>query len=441
MTRRSLLRGVVLAVVLILAIGDASATEVERVRAGGIEAWLVEDHTNPIITMSFAFRGGAATDPEGQSGRARMAVGLLDEGAGELEAGAFHERLEELAVKLSFDADLDSVRGNLQTLSENRDAAFELLGLALSQPRFDADAVERVRGQILAKLKRDREEPGTLAARQWMASAFPDHPYGRPVWGEDESVAALTAENLRAFTNAHLARDRLVVGVVGDVTPEDLAPLLETAFGALPAKAQPTEVAVREPDLRGGLTIVEKAVPQSALVFGQRGLKRSDPDFYAAIVLNHILGGGGFTSRLYREVREERGLAYSVGTSLWPLQNAALLRGRAATANETVAEAIQVLRAEWQRLAETGATPEEVRDAKTYLIGSFPLRFTSSTGIARMLVAIQFHDLGIDYLNRRNGLIDAVTVSDVNRVAASLLDPETLSVVVAGEPLNVEATN
>ncbi len=433
--RRRLVGAAAFLLVGFFALVPARAIEIQRVVSpGGVEAWLVEDHTNPIIAVRFAFDGGAALDPEGREGLAEMVSSLLDEGAGDLDSQAFQRRLEDLAVRLRFDAGRDTFGGHLRTLTRNRDAAFDLLRLALTAPRFDDEPVARIRNQILAGLRRDLENPNTIASRTLLRALFPDHPYGRPVGGTSESISAITTGGLRRFVGRRLARANLAIGVVGDITPEVLARLLDSAFGGLPERAAAGRVAETKPASSNETIVVTKPVPQSAIVFGQEGIKRDDPDFYAAYVMNHVLGGGGFTSRLYGEVREKRGLAYSVYSSLYPLDHAALIVGGAGTANARVAETLSVVREEWRRLASGGLTEKELADAKTYLTGSFPLRFTSSGRIASMLVGMQRDNLGIDYLERRNSYIEAVTLDDVNRVARRILRADRLIVVVVGEP-------
>lgn len=428
-------------VCLLLAAPDARAVEVQRVTGGGVEAWLVEDHSNPIINVRLAFRGGGALDPADKGGLAEMVAALLDEGAGELDSTAFHQRLEDLAITLRFDADLDSLRGEVETLSEHRNVAFALLRQALVEPRFDAEPVARVRSQLQARARAALEDPDTVASRAFFAMAFPDHPYARPTGGSAESLAAITVEDLRAFATSRLTRDRLVIGVVGDITPEALAEVLDETFADLPAEGDGAMVADVDPVIDGQTVVVPTGAPQSAIIFGQSGLPRDHPDFYAATVLAHILGSGPFTSRLYREVREKRGLVYSVYARLAPLDHAALILGSAGTMNERAGETLAVVREVWGEVAQTGVSADDLADAKTYLTGSFPLRFTSSGQIASILVAMQLEDLGIDYLDRRNGLIEAVSLADVNRLARELLAPDRLAFVIAGAPAGVEAGN
>lgn len=427
------LAGTVLA--LAAAVLPAQAAKVTRVVSpGGIEAWLVREPAIPIVSLELAFRGGASLDPPGREGLANMVSGLLDEGADDLDSHAFQTRLQELAVHMSFDAGLDTFRGSLKTLSENLDDAFDLLRLALAAPRFDVEPVERVRRQILAGLAQAEEEPSRIARRTWFRTAFPDHPYGRPVRGTEESVAAITTDDLAAFVAHQFSRDKLLVAVVGDVGPERLAGLLDATFGTLPSTSTVAEVPEALAADSATLIVVRKPNPQSVVVFGHAGLKRDDPDFYAAVVMNNILGSGAFTSRLYDEVREKRGLAYSVYTYLYPLDHAGLILGGVNTQNNRVKESLAIIRREFARMRDEGVTEEELADAKTFLTGSFPLRLSSNGKIANILVGIQLDELGIDYLEHRNGYIDAVTLEDVRRVAARLLTPEALRIVVVGEP-------
>ncbi len=425
----------------ILTTGPARAVSIERVvSAGGVTAWLVRDHTNPIISMRFAFRGGAGLDPEGRGGLANMAASLLDEGAGDLDSTAFQEKLEDLVITLRFRAGSDSITGRLVTLVENRDTAFRLLSLALTKPRFDSEPVERIRAQILAGIRQDTEEPGAIAGKTMFKTLFPSHPYGRPTDGIIDSVGAITRADLKAFTTERLAKDNLIIGIVGDIKAETLAALLDSTFGGLPEKAGPWALPEVKPQGAGRTIVIKKSVPQSSIVFAEAGLKRDHPDFYAAYVMNYVFGGGGFTSRLYTTIREQRGLAYSVYSGLHPLDHAGLIFGGAGTANANVAETISLLRREWTRMADEGMTEKELADAKTYLTGSYPLRFTSSGSIAAMLVGIQMDDLGIDYMDRRNGLIEAVSLADVNRTAKTLLRTDELTVVVVGNPEGVKSS-
>ena len=410
---------------------------VERVLTpGGLEAWLVNAPSVPLIAMAFSFRGGAAADPAGREGLSRMVAGLLDEGAGELDSLAFRTELEDKAVRLHFTAERDALGGRLMTLHESRERAFELLGLALTEPRFDAEPVERVRQQILSDLQHRRTDPGTVSSLAWFARAFPDHPYGRPPAGTMEAVRAIETAALRSYARERSARDNLVIGVAGDIEAADLAPLLDRAFGRLPARAELPPLPEALP-ATGGTLVTRMAIPQSVVTFGLPGIPRHDPDYYAAYVANYILGGGGFASRLIEEVREKRGLAYSVYSHLSDTRLAPLWMGGVATRNDQVAQSIEVIRAELRRMARGEIGETDLQNARTYLTGSFPLRFTSNEGVARMLAGMQILDLGIDYIERRNALIEAVSLDDVARVSARLFAAEPLFSVV-GAPLGLD---
>jgi zinc protease len=436
---RNVVGGLVFLLTLLGAPVLAGAVEVQRVVSpSGIEAWLVEDHTNPIIALELSFRGGSALDPAGKAGLANLAAGTIDEGAGALDSRSFQQELNDLSITLRFSAGRDSFGGTLRTLTENRARAFELLRLALTAPRFDDEPVARIRAQILASIKANQEDPGYISGRAFRETLFGEHPYARSGQGTAETLAAIETDDLRRFAAERFARETLIVGVVGDVTPAELGDLLEDTFAGLPTGAGAAEVAEARLNDANGTIVVDMEIPQSVVVFGQRGVKRDDPDYYAAYIMNHILGGGSFSSRLYQEVREKRGLAYSVYSFLNPMAHAALIQGGVATQNGRVAESLDLVRAEWRRMAEEGPTQEELELAKKFLTGSFPLRLSSSGAIADMLVGIQWHDLGIDYLDRRNELIDAVTLEDLRRVARRLLDPESLTVVVVGSPDGIE---
>ncbi|MFW6076704.1 MAG: M16 family metallopeptidase [Hyphomicrobiales bacterium] len=408
---------------------------------GGITAWLVEDDTIPLIAMRFSFGGGAAADPDEAAGLANFLSDMLDEGAGDLDSEEFQRRIAERSIRMSFNAQRDHFQGSLETLSENREEAFDLLELALTKPRFDAEPLQRVRRQILLNIRQDNEDPNEIASRAFMETMFGDHPYGRPVKGTAESVGAIAADDLKALRQRLFAREHLNIAVVGDVDAETLERLLDETFGDLAESSGLAEIPEPTPAEGPVVTVVERNIPQSVIRFGHAGLTRDDPDFISAYMVNSILGSGGFGSRLMEEVREKRGLVYSVFSSLQPMSHAGLLYGGAATMNERVAETLAVVRQEFERMAEEGPTEAELEDAKTYLTGSYPLGFDSNSKIARRLLSIQQDDLGIDYVNRRNDLIEAVTIDDARRVAQRLIDPDSLVVAIVGQPEGVAPTS
>jgi zinc protease len=331
--------------------------------------------------------------------------------------------------------------GNVQTLTENKDAVFDLFRLALIEPRFDATAVERVRAQILAGLQFDENDPEAVASLAWDKLAFPDHPYGHPIKGTKDSIASITRDDLKNYVRRNFARDKLVISVVGDIDAETLGKALDHMFGALPAKAELRPVADAKPPLGPTREVIEMDVPQSVAQFGQRGVARKDPDFIPAYVLNYIIGGGGFSSRLMEEVREKRGLAYSVYSNLYPYQHGAVFVGNVATKNEAVGQSLQVIEDELRRLAANGPSEEELANAKSYLTGAYALRFESSSGIANQLLWLQIEDLGIGYVNQRNALIEAVSMDDIKRVAKRLIEADRLITTIVGKPVEPVAAS
>ncbi|QDL93649.1 insulinase family protein [Paroceanicella profunda] len=442
MVFHSLGRGLAAAAFLTLAaLPLSAATDIEEVTSpGGIKAWLVQEHSIPIISLEISFAGGSALDPAGKEGAGNLSMALLEEGAGDRDAVAFARAAEGIGAQFGFSSGADSASVSASMLTENRDASVALLHDALTAPRFGEEAVERVRAQVLSGLRSDETDPQSIASKTFRELVFPDDPYGRSTDGTIESVTALTAADLRAAHDAMLVRSRARIGVVGDITPEELGKMLDTLFEGLPqdGPALPGHV---EPNLTGGTTVQAFDTPQSVVVFAQKGIDRHDPDFFPAYVLNHILGGGGFSSRLTEEVREKRGLTYGVYSYLAGYDRANLWMGGVASANDRVGKAIEVIKAEWARMAQGGVTDRELQDAKTYLTGAYPLRFDSNSKIADILVGVQEEGLGIDYTTKRNDYVNAVTKEDIARVAKRLMTPDGLRFVVVGKPEGVTASN
>lgn len=436
-----MIRAFLVAVTLGFALPASAAVEIDEVTSeGGVTAWLVEEPSIPFVALELRFRGGAALDPEGKRGVTNLMMGLLEEGSGQMDAQTFAAAREELAASFSFEAFDDSVSVSARFLTENRDEAVALLRQALVEPRFDADAIERVRAQILSIIRSDAQDPNTIAQTTFDSLAFGDHPYGSSRDGTIESVSSLTRDDIVAAHETALNRANLYVGVAGDITPEELGPLLDALLGDLPEG----EVHVPEPApflLEGGTTVVPFDTPQSVAFFGHDGIARDDPDFFAAFLANEIFGGRGLQSRLSTEVREERGLTYGIGTFLAEPDGAPLLLGQTATENARMAESLDVIAAEWSRAATEGFTEEELAEAKTYLTGAYPLRFDGNGPIARIMVGMQIDGLPIDYIATRNDKVNAVTLDEVNRVASDLYDADALHFVVVGQPEALGAAN
>lgn len=436
---RQLVRAAVLA--LAFALPAQAAVEIEAVTSpGGVQAWLVEDHTIPFVALELRFRGGASLDAEGKRGAINLMTGLLEEGAGERDAQAFAAARDELAASFRFDVGDEALAVSARFLTENREAAVALLAEALAAPRFDPDAVERVRAQVISGIRSDLKDPSAIAGRTFDALAFGSHPYGTPIEGTEESVAALDRDDLLAAHARVLARDRVYVAAVGDIDAATLGQVIDRLLAGLPETGAPMPARV-DAALPPGVTVVDWDSPQSVVLFGHAGIMRDDPDFIPAFVLNHVLGGGGFASRLMDELREKRGLTYGAASYLVPKDLAETWQGSFSSANDKVAEAVGLVRAEWARMAAEGVTDAELARAKTYLTGAYPLRFDGNAPIARILVGMQMEGLPIDYVENRNALVEAVTAEDIRRVAARFLRPGALHFVVVGRPEGLTSGN
>lgn len=424
----------VFAAILALAVPAWAEIPIQEVTSpGGIKAWLVEDHNIPFTALEIQFKGGSSLEAPEKRGVINLMTATLEEGAGELDSKGFAEAREALAADIKFNSGSDSVGISAKFLTENRDKGVDLLREALVNPRFDQDAVDRVREQVLSNLRANEKDPGTIASQKFDALAFGDHPYATSGDGTIETVTKLTRDDVVAAHKAAIARDRVYVAAAGDITPEELGKLLDRVLGDLPATGAP------QPDtapwlLTGGTTVVDFPTPQSTVFFGEQGIARDDPDFFPAFVLNEVIGGGRFTARLMTEVREKRGLTYGIGTYLVNMEHSDMLLGQFSASNDKVAEAIKVVKEEWGRIVKDGVTPEELEATKTYLTGSYPLRFDGNGPIASILVGMQMDAMPIDYVRTRNANIEAVTAEDLKRVAARLFKPEDLHFVVVGQP-------
>jgi len=422
------------AALLLTAITPACAISVVEVQSpGGISAYLSEDHTSQVVAMTIGFSGGSALDPADKQGLSTLAASLLNEGGGDLDSFAFQSALEDRAITLQAESGRDDLEVNLVTTSPNLAEATRLTRLALTQPRFDDEAVERMRRELLAGLAAQMETPGYLAGKRLNEELFGNHPYAREDAGTPESVKALTRADVQTWARTRLTRDRLLIGVSGDITPKQLEAMLDTVLGALPATSS---VSATVPDAQVSSTPrnirITRDLTQATIVIGAPGIARQDRDWYAATVADYIFGGGSFASRLMDEVREKRGLAYTVRSQLAPMDHGPVMFVSAGTRADQSEESLRVIRAEWAKMVNPGVTPDELQNAKQYLTGAWPLRFTSTARIADLLVQIQRDKLGLDYLERRNSFIDAVTLADVQRVAKRLYNPDNLTVVVVG---------
>ncbi|EAQ03814.1 peptidase, M16 family protein [Pseudooceanicola batsensis HTCC2597] len=426
---------------LALTLPARAGVDIQEVKTpGGLTAWLVEEHSIPFTALEIWFRGGTSLDRPGKRGAVNLMTATLEEGAGEMDALAFTRAKEELAASFSYDAGDDTVSVSAKFLTENRDEAVALLRETLVSPRFDQEAIDRVRSQVLSIIRSDAKDPNDIAGRAFESRAFGDHPYGTDSNGTVDSVSSLTrGDILQAHADA-MARDRIYIGAVGDITPEELATLLDDLLGDLPETGAPLPRDI-EPALTGGTTVVPFDTPQSVALFGHAGVDRESDDFFAAYLLNTILGGGGFESRLMTEVREKRGLTYGVYSFLVDKDHADLWMGQVQSANNRVADAIEVIRAQWAEISENGVTAEELEAAKKYLTGAYPLRFDGNGRIANIITGMQIEGMPLDYPATRNDRVEAVTLDQVNDVARRYLDPDALRFVVVGQPEGLSSTD
>jgi len=400
----------------------------------GQDVWYVQSDVVPLIALSFIFEGGSSQDVAGNSGATMMMTSLLDEGAGPYSSEEYQDKLASRAIQLSFNASNDAISGSLRCLERNVDEAFELLRLALAEPRFDATAIERIRSQIMSILKHQQTDPGSIASKLFTEKAFPGHPYALPTSGFLETIPKIERSELVSVYKRHIGFGRVKIAAAGCLPAERLVALIDKVFGDLPEATPLTSVPKVSIAHLGEQFVSELDIPQSVIRFGLDGVARLDKDFIPAYVFNHILGGGTFTSRLFNEVREKRGLAYNIGTGLHNYRSAAITSGYTATKNESVRECLDVIAEQIEKLKNEGPGTEELQKAKDYLTGSYLLAFDTSSKIAGQLSWLAFEGLGTDYLSKRNQMIRDVSVDDIKRVGARILGEGKFLSVIVGKP-------
>lgn len=404
----------------------------------GITAWLIEDHSLPLIAVKGAVKyAGSAYGEKNLDGLPSLATSMLMEGAGEYDDKAFQELLDEHGIRMGFEAEQDHMFFAMETLSEQSAKAFEVLGLAMAKPRMDKESFARVRQDRLAQLDLMMAKPEYVSSVYFQQQVYADHPYAYVQDGTPESIAKITLEDASRFIKEHMVRDRLVLAVIGDVTPEQLKALMEQAFSALPETAKGDAERLLDVHYSNLGKSWEKSldVPQSVVVFGLPAVARNDARFYAAYIVNYMLGGGGLSSRLSQSIREREGLSYYVYSGLQLSEKASILRGALASRFDQADRAIALLQKEIADAGEKGFTQTELDAAKQYIMGSFPLSLDSGKEMANYLLSMQLQSLGQDYLEKRNGYIQNVALQEVNDVARQLLKPEKLMVVKVGKTI------
>lgn len=409
------------------------ATIQQFVTPGGVSVWLVEEPSIPILSLRMAWQAGETNDPEGMEGLTNAMVYHMNEGAGEYDTQAYFKRMEELNMSFSCGASDESTYCNASMLTDNAADSFEMISLALAEPRFDDGPFERFQREQEVSLQTRETNPQFLARRARIQALYPDHAYARET--SAESLAAITQDAMRTQKDLLMVREGMLVTAVGAMSPEELAPLIDAAAAGLAETSDTSETAdvVLADPVAAPLT-VDLPQPQSLVTFAAPAMKREDPDFYTAVVLNYTFGGGGFESRLMKDLRVEKGLTYGVYTQVSSEDKLQLWAGGGQTKNESAGEFIAAVRANMESMVAEGMTEQELSDAKSYLTGSYPLGFDSNAKIAARMMGVRLDGLPVDFFDKRNAMVDAVTLEDVNRVAAEYLDPGNFTFVVVGQP-------
>ena len=412
----------------------------ELTSQNGTKFWLAQEKSIPFVSLEIRFRGGTSMDDNKTRGAVSFMTAMLEEGAGELDAQAFSKARDSIAASFNFDVSRDNLSVSARFLSDTREEAIQLLKQALTTPRFDKEAMERVRKQIISIIASNQKNQNKIAQSKLYELTFPDHIYSSSGLGSTEKITLLNGNDLRQAHKVAITRDRISVSIVGDISEIQAIEMLDELLENLPNSSKLLPKRVRA-NLDLGTVLVDYPSPQSVAFFTFKGISRTDQDFFAAFVMNHILGGGGFNSRLMKKIREERGLTYSVNTSLAQYDHAELYLGMFQSSNDKISEAIGILKKEIALLANNGVNQEELEEAKKFLIGAYPLRFDGNVRIANILAGMQFMGLDKEYIKLRNVMVSAVTSEDVARVAKRLLSSKEFTLVVVGKPEGLKASH
>lgn len=414
--------------------GSSELSNVQVVTSpGGIKAWLVTETFVPSIAMEISWKGGSASEPRGKEGLGWVLAYMMNEGAGDLDTTAYGARMQDLNMEFACGAWVDYTSCSLSALKATADESLEMMRLAFAKLRMDDEPFERAKRELIVGLKQGESNPKTISSRAMNAALIPGHPYAR--YATAESVGRINTRDVIDLKNRVMTRDGLMVVVVGDITAEELKPKLDQVFGSLPVGPAliglPDAVARPAPD-----TPIVKPLqqPQTLILFSGPGIRRDDPDFFAAYTLNQILGGG-LSSRLGNDVREKRGLTYGIATGLSIQPHFWRWTGSSSTMNDKAGEVQRLIRENIARLGQDGPTAQELSDAKAYITGAFPLSFDSNSKTARNLLGFWQDGQDAEYVQRRNDYFEAVTLGDLKRVAAKYMKPENFTFVMVGKPV------
>jgi zinc protease len=411
----------------------APAPWTRAVLANGIVVLVAERPGIPIVIVRAAVEAGATLDPPGKAGVANLTALLLTRGSAARSALEADRAIELVGGSLEGEGGRDSSELVLSVLRKDLGLGLDLLADALLRPAFPETEFDRQRDEVLASVRRSEEDPGTVAARLWRRLVFAEHPYGRPATGTEASLRAIARDDVVAFHRASYRPERTIIAVAGDITAAAVRTELEVRLGAwsvaIPAPAAPAPAALGLPSRTEA---VHRSLTQATILLGQATVTRGHPDFYPLLLASQILGGGS-SSRLYARVREERGLAYNVYAQYAPARLAGYLLVELQSENARVREALAVVREELVRLRRERVSEEELARARSYLVGSFPLRMDTAADVSDLLVAIERFDLGLDYPARFRRAVSAVTADDVLRAVRSHWDPDGMSLALVGD--------
>lgn len=410
----------------------AAPTIKEIVSPSGLTAWLVEDRTLPLVAMRFSFNGGVETDAKDKQGLASLTATLMTQGAGPYDAKTFQDKLAAASIHLGFGAGRDFFQGDMTFLRAEKEEAFRLLSLALTQPHFSEEALERAKNAQSAAARFQLADPEWQTRRALFDFVFARHPYGFRALGSSKSLKTIAREDIAAFARQSFSRDNVRIVIVGAITADETAKALDRVFGGLPAKQIRTEMDSVVWPTHPQTVCVPRKGGQTDFFFAAPMMRRSDPDWYAALVANYLLGGGGFESRLMHAVREQGGMTYGISTSLMPMEKASMIAGGFSVQGDEAIKALATMRRVWQDFYENGATFQEVEAAKAYLMGAMETRLTSRASVADMLLDVREKELGLDYFEKRKKLLQAVSADDVMRVLSAWFDPSRLSFAAVG---------
>ncbi|MCG6968277.1 MAG: insulinase family protein [Gammaproteobacteria bacterium] len=416
-------------------LGDAHATpNIQHWEtSNGARVYFVAAPELPIVDVQVVFDGGAARDGD-KNGVALLTNGLLSEGAADLNADQIAEQFDALGARFGNSSERDMAVVTLRSLSEPDvlDPAIALLNKILTQPTFPADAFERERNRLLTAIEQRKQSPGDLASEAFYKAVFGHHPYASLPEGQESSVKALTAEDLRAFYQQYYVAKNAVIAIVGNLDRQQAEQLANNVIAGLPAGQAAPNLPAVDPLAEEKTIRIEHPSTQTHILVGAPGMKRGDEYYFDLYVGNHILGGNGLVSRLSQEVRENRGLSYSTYSYFLPMRKQGPFILGLQTKNETADEALQVLKAELVKFVSEGPSAEELEAAKKNITGGFPLRISSNSKIVGYIAMIGFYDLPLDYLDQFNAKIEAVTLDSIKTAFQNRIHPDKMATVLVG---------